>query len=123
MPSFETEVIGVETEAIDPIVFIEDAKKYTQAGYFKMAEKAYISALSAARGTEDASRIVELVKEEVVKVYTLWSEKSIARCDFKEAEKAILKLVKVTKNMGERARLIDLYIKWGQSLLVRDSNI
>ena len=116
--------IEKEKVKIEPEVFVEEAKKYTETGDFNMAERAYVNALSNARGSSNIKDIIRIVKEGLSEIYLLWTQDCINQYKYQEAEPVLRKLVKISDDKrAAQEEYIKLYDAWGLSLSLYDNNV
>lgn len=115
--------IKQEKVKIEPEVFLNDARKYASTGDFNMAERAYVNALSNARGASNVKEIAKIVKEGLGEIYILWTQDCINRHEFQEAEPVLQKLLKISDDKRTaKEEFIKLYDAWGVSLSIYDKN-
>lgn len=124
MPNWtESKEPKFEQEKIEPEVFLADARKYTESGDYYMAERAYVNALSNARGTSNVKNITRIVKVGLSEIYTLWMQDCQKRYEFQDAEPVLQKLLKISDDKRKaKEELIKLYETWGLSLSIYDKN-
>ena len=123
MPNWSEPNIKHEKEKIDPEVFIGEAREYTEAGDFNMAERAYVNALSNARGASNVKDIARIVKNGLSEIYKLWIQDCISRYEYHEAEPVLQKLLKISDDKKTaKEEMIKLYDAWGLSLSIYDKN-
>jgi hypothetical protein len=77
--------IEKEKVKIEPEVFIKEAKEYTESGDYNMAERAYVNALSNARGASNVKEITRIVKDGLSDIYKLWTQDCINRYEYQES--------------------------------------
>ena len=123
MPNWSEPKLEKEKVKIEPEVFLKEARKYIESGDYNMAERAYVNALSNARGASNVKDITRIVIDGLSEVYILWTQDCQERYEFHDAEPALLKLLKIIDNKRKaKEELIKLYEKWGLSLSLRDKN-
>lgn len=120
---FSTEKVEHEKVKIEPERFLKEAKEYAESGDFNMAERAYVNALSNARGEPNVKEIAKIVKEGLAEIYILWTQDCINRLEFQEAEPVLHKLLKISDDKRTaKEESIKLYDAWGVSLSIYDKN-
>ncbi len=118
----EVKIINHEKVKIPLETHIEEAEKYRDLGDFKMAEKKYFLAFANARGTSEAKRAIQIVKEGLSKVYLSWYQKCCEDNDFPDAEKALKNYAKVSGDKSYVKELKNLYSSWAWALEAFDKN-
>ena len=124
MPNWSEPKIAKEKVKIEPEVFLEDARKYANSGDFNMAEKAYVNALSNARGASNIKEIISIVKEGLSEIYKLWTQECIKQYEYQDAEPILQKMLKISDDkQAVQEEFIELYNAWGLSLFRYDNNV
>ncbi len=109
--------IEKEKVKIEPEVFIKEAKEYTESGDYNMAERAYVNALSNARGASNVKGITRIVKDGLSDIYKLWTQDCINRYEYQEAEPVLQKLLKISDDKTAVKRwMIEIYGTWATHL-------
>ncbi len=115
--------IEKEKVKIEPELFIKEAKEYTESGDYNMAERAYVNALSNARGASNVKEIVRIVKNGLSEIYSLWIKYCIKCDEYQDALPVLQKLQKISDDKtGVKKELVELYDAWGISLSRNDKN-